>query len=323
MDENASTAGALLAALGLVRTHGGAQKALEAAGIGLPDTERFEGLSDDYGDLFGPSATDKGVSEALALGYLAGRVAHRPRMRTDHDPTAFVMDQDLVVQAAEGESVLRLPWFDDELFVGRQLPDINEMPTPVRTLCVGHYTSALAGERTRFAFSSYGHAYSVDSVPVHGSDGHIQSVLAIATPGRSVATATRAYRRTAERFDSSADRAEERAAGHRLAGRDAAEAEERKRAQRARRAADRARAHLWERRSGDSSGMRVVPPSITERQAEVLTLASHGLTVSEIADELCVTVATAKTHLENLYSKLGVSDKAAAVAVGLRHGLIE
>jgi DNA-binding NarL/FixJ family response regulator len=65
------------------------------------------------------------------------------------------------------------------------------------------------------------------------------------------------------------------------------------------------------------------PPSITPRQAEVLSLASHGLTINEIADELCVTTATAKAHLENIYPKLGASDKAGAVAVALRHGLIE
>jgi DNA-binding NarL/FixJ family response regulator len=35
-----------------------------------------------------------------------------------------------------------------------------------------------------------------------------------------------------------------------------------------------------------------------------------------------VSIATVKTHFENVYPKLGVTDKAAAVAVALRHGLI-
>jgi DNA-binding NarL/FixJ family response regulator len=36
-----------------------------------------------------------------------------------------------------------------------------------------------------------------------------------------------------------------------------------------------------------------------------------------------VSVTTIRTHFENLYAKLGVCDKAAAVAAALRHGLIE
>jgi hypothetical protein len=39
-----------------------------------------------------------------------------------------MMDRDLVVVDANGTSILRLPWFDRELFVGRQLPDITEIP---------------------------------------------------------------------------------------------------------------------------------------------------------------------------------------------------
>ena len=65
------------------------------------------------------------------------------------------------------------------------------------------------------------------------------------------------------------------------------------------------------------------PPSITPRETEVLSLASHGLTHCEIAELLCVSSATVRTHLQNIYPKLGVCDKAAAVAAALRHGLIE
>jgi DNA-binding NarL/FixJ family response regulator len=54
----------------------------------------------------------------------------------------------------------------------------------------------------------------------------------------------------------------------------------------------------------------------------VLALASHGLNRAEIADLLSVSAATVKTHMENAYLKLGVSDRAAAVATALRHGII-
>src|SRR3954454_16955397 len=191
-----NTVSALLAALGLAREHGGAGAALAAAGIDLTQAERLEAVSEEVGRLLGESATNESLAEALALGFLAGRVADSPPARARrclHEPTAFVMDAELVVQAAEGESILRLPWFEDGLFVGRQLPDISEMPTPIRTRCVKHYTAALAGERGRFSFISYGHAYWVDAVPVYGDRGRVDNVLAIAIPAPSHTAAATAY----------------------------------------------------------------------------------------------------------------------------------
>ncbi|MGI8632830.1 MAG: response regulator transcription factor [Solirubrobacterales bacterium] len=43
----------------------------------------------------------------------------------------------------------------------------------------------------------------------------------------------------------------------------------------------------------------------------------------EIGESLFLSPATIKTHLKNTYEKLGVSDRAAAVAEGMRHGLVE
>lgn len=57
------------------------------------------------------------------------------------------MDRNLVVQGAEGESILRLPWFEDGLFVGRELPQISEMPTAVRTRCITAMTYERMAER--------------------------------------------------------------------------------------------------------------------------------------------------------------------------------
>jgi DNA-binding CsgD family transcriptional regulator len=233
-----------------------------------------------------------------------------------------VIDQELAIQAAEGQSILRLPWIEDGLFVGRQIPDISEVPTPVRRLSVENYSAALAGVRCQFAFTSYGHSYSVDAVPVRGDDGRIERVLAIATPTRSFTSTATAYERTAKRLDSSATRAEQRAERHRAAGRNNAEIAERHRAGKARQAAERTRANA-RRLSSRDTAPPAQPPSLTPREAEVLTLASHGLTAAEIAEQLDVSVTTIKTHFDNIYPKLGVSDKAAAVAAALRHGLIE
>jgi two-component system nitrate/nitrite response regulator NarL len=64
-------------------------------------------------------------------------------------------------------------------------------------------------------------------------------------------------------------------------------------------------------------------PALTGREGEVLTLLAEGRTAQRIGDELHLSEATIKTHLHNLYEKLGVSDRAAAVATAMRWGLLE
>jgi two-component system nitrate/nitrite response regulator NarL len=64
-------------------------------------------------------------------------------------------------------------------------------------------------------------------------------------------------------------------------------------------------------------------PIITEREREVLRLAAEGLSSSRIGAELHLSGATVKTHLSSAYEKLGVSDRAAAVAAAIRLGLLE
>lgn len=61
---------------------------------------------------------------------------------------------------------------------------------------------------------------------------------------------------------------------------------------------------------------------LSKRELEVLSLAADGNTGPQIAARLSVSPATVKTHFENIYEKLSVSDRAAAVARGLRIGLI-
>ena len=64
------------------------------------------------------------------------------------------------------------------------------------------------------------------------------------------------------------------------------------------------------------------PLSITPRELEILDLAAHGHSVSQIAARLGVSSNTIKTHFDRAYRKLGVSDRAEAVAVLMRRGLI-
>jgi PAS domain S-box-containing protein len=62
---------------------------------------------------------------------------------------------------------------------------------------------------------------------------------------------------------------------------------------------------------------------LSARELEVLRLAANGNTGPQIAETLVVSPATVKTHFENIYEKLGVGDRAAAVAHALRTGLID
>jgi two-component system nitrate/nitrite response regulator NarL len=64
-------------------------------------------------------------------------------------------------------------------------------------------------------------------------------------------------------------------------------------------------------------------PSLTEREHQVLRFVADGLTAPQIAERINLSPATVKSHLHTLYEKLGVSDRAAAVAEGMRRGLVE
>lgn len=65
-----------------------------------------------------------------------------------------------------------------------------------------------------------------------------------------------------------------------------------------------------------------LPALLTPRELEVLELAAAGCNGPVIAGELVVSAATVRTHFEHIYAKLGVSDRAAAVAKAMRTGLI-
>ena len=64
-------------------------------------------------------------------------------------------------------------------------------------------------------------------------------------------------------------------------------------------------------------------PRLSAREHEVLRLIAQGLSAPEIGARIHLSTATVKTHLQHLYEKLGVSERAAAVAEGMRRGLVE
>ncbi|MEV7872516.1 response regulator transcription factor [Streptomyces sp. NPDC088124] len=65
-----------------------------------------------------------------------------------------------------------------------------------------------------------------------------------------------------------------------------------------------------------------LPDGLTAREAEVLTLVAEGLSNKEIAGRLHIGSATVKTHINNLFAKTGVRDRAQAVRYAYQRGLI-
>jgi two-component system nitrate/nitrite response regulator NarL len=64
-------------------------------------------------------------------------------------------------------------------------------------------------------------------------------------------------------------------------------------------------------------------PALSPREHEILERTANGLSAPDIARDLQISTATVKTHLRNIYEKLGVSERAAAVAEAMRRGLLE
>jgi DNA-binding NarL/FixJ family response regulator len=64
------------------------------------------------------------------------------------------------------------------------------------------------------------------------------------------------------------------------------------------------------------------PETLSHREVEVLELIAAGSTNREAAAKLFISEATVKTHLLHIYAKLGVSDRAAAVAEAFNRGLL-
>jgi DNA-binding NarL/FixJ family response regulator len=68
---------------------------------------------------------------------------------------------------------------------------------------------------------------------------------------------------------------------------------------------------------------RVGSESLSSRELQVLQLAARGKPNKQIAAETGITAATVKFHLNNVFSKLGVNSRTAAIAAAARRGLLK
>jgi two-component system, NarL family, nitrate/nitrite response regulator NarL len=107
-------------------------------------------------------------------------------------------------------------------------------------------------------------------------------------------------------------------------------------------AKDSSRAEIVEAVIRVAKGDTVVPPSLTvglveqirlrsqpdalmlsERERQIVQGFARGLSIPQLAAELFIGTSTVKTYAQRLYEKLGVSDRAAAVAEAMRRGLLD
>jgi DNA-binding NarL/FixJ family response regulator len=81
----------------------------------------------------------------------------------------------------------------------------------------------------------------------------------------------------------------------------------------------RARAELRARAASRTAR----PGGLSAREVDVLRLAAQGHTTREIAEQLYISAKTADRHIQNLYTKIGASNRAAATRWAVEHGLAD
>jgi DNA-binding NarL/FixJ family response regulator len=63
--------------------------------------------------------------------------------------------------------------------------------------------------------------------------------------------------------------------------------------------------------------------ALSRREKEILQKVAYGATTKEVAHDLGISPHTVKTHLERIFEKLGANDRAQAVAIAIRTGIVE
>jgi two-component system, NarL family, response regulator len=66
---------------------------------------------------------------------------------------------------------------------------------------------------------------------------------------------------------------------------------------------------------------RMSQPQLSDRELEVLRLMSVGKTNQQMCNDLCISESTVKFHINNIFSKLGVSDRTQAVVIAIKRGI--
>jgi DNA-binding NarL/FixJ family response regulator len=77
---------------------------------------------------------------------------------------------------------------------------------------------------------------------------------------------------------------------------------------------------IEEVRLGEGEGPRATP--LSKREREILQKVADGSTTRQVATELGISPHTVKTHLERIFEKLGANDRAQAVAIAIRTGIV-
>ena len=72
-----------------------------------------------------------------------------------------------------------------------------------------------------------------------------------------------------------------------------------------------------------SSGGRRHEEPLSPRETQILQMIAYGATTKEVASKLTISPHTVKTHLERIFEKLRANDRAEAVAIALRRGLVD
>ena len=74
--------------------------------------------------------------------------------------------------------------------------------------------------------------------------------------------------------------------------------------------------------AGHRRGRAALPGGLTPREADVLRLVALGLTTRQVAERLGISAKTADHHIQHVYAKIGVSNRAAAARWALQNDVV-